>query len=155
MMKVAYVLQSFLLAFALVFMLFCVFWAGIYSSYMQYYGIREFFNPFFINVFNPVAFFICIGIFGIGLMIPFVYKLFRILFFVILACELTLFIPSFGLIVGGAFLGGEHSIVVNNESKRIHSLYENHRYIVYLSADSEDFETRKRNLVYHEKPIAR
>ncbi|TLD83540.1 hypothetical protein LS70_005145 [Helicobacter sp. MIT 11-5569] len=154
-MKVVNIVQSFLLGFVLVFLLFAIFWATIYSSYMQYYGIGEFFNPFFRNVFNPAGFFILVGIFGIGLMLPFIGSFFKILFFVLLACELLLFIPPFGRSVGSIFLAKEQIITLNGEQKVIHSLYENHRYIVYLSADSDDFETRKRNLVYHEKPIAK
>ena len=153
-MKVVDILQSFLLALVLVFMLFCVFWAAIYVGYIQYYGIREFFNPFFSNVFNPVAFFICVSIFGVGLAIPFLDRLFKILFFILLACALVLFVPSFGKSVGDIFLAKQQIISQQGEQKNIKSLYENYRYIVYLSADSDDFETRKRNLVYYEKPIA-
>ncbi|MBX7491387.1 hypothetical protein [Helicobacter turcicus] len=152
-MKVTDILQSFLLGLMLVFVLFCVFWAAIYASYMQYYGIREFFNPFFSNVFNPVAFFICVGIFGVGLALPFINNVFKILFFVFLAGALLLFVPPFGKTAGSIFLAKEQVITEEGEQKRIQSLYENYRYIVYLSADSDDFETRKRNLVYHEKPI--
>ncbi|PKT75163.1 hypothetical protein IP360_07245 [Helicobacter winghamensis] len=154
-MKTTDILQSFLLSLVLVFLLFCVFWAGIYASYIKYYGIGEFFNPFFGNVFNPVAFFICVGIFGIGLAIPFLDKFFKFLFFVSLVCVLSLFVPPFGRVMGGIFLAKEQVITTQGEQKSVNSLYENHRYIVYLSADSDDFETRKRNLIYYEKPIAK
>lgn len=152
-MKVTDILQSFLLGLVLVFVLFCIFWAAIYASYMQYYGIREFFNPFFSNVFNPVAFFICVGIFGAGLALPFINNVFKILFFVFLVCALLLFAPPFGKAIGSIFLSKEQVITQQGEQKIVQSLYENHHYIVYLSADSDDFETRKRNLVYYEKPI--
>ncbi|MCI5969339.1 hypothetical protein [Helicobacter sp.] len=155
MMKVTEILQSFLLGLVLVFLLFCVFWAAIYASYMQYYGIAEFFNPFFRNVFNPIAFFILTAIFGLGLMLPFVDKLFKILFFILLACALLLFMPSLGKVAGSIFLAKDQIITLQGEQKRIQSLYETNYYIVYLSADSDDFETRKRNLVYYEKPIAK
>ena len=39
--------SSVLVSFMLVFLLFAVFWATIFSGYIQYYGIKVFFNPFF------------------------------------------------------------------------------------------------------------
>lgn len=102
-----------------------------------------------------MAFFICVGIFGIGLAIPFLDKFFKFLFFVSLVCVLSLFVPPFGRVMGGIFLAQEQVITTQGEQKSVNSLYENHRYIVYLSADSDDFETRKRNLIYYEKPIAK
>ena len=154
-MKFTDILQSFLLGLVLVFLLFCIFWAAVYVSYIQYYGIGEFFNPFFNNVFNSLAFFICVGIFGVGLAIPFLDRIFKVLFFLCLASVLSLFIPSFGRAMGEIFLSKEQIITTQGEQKNVKSLYENHRYIVYLSADSDDFETRKRNLIYYEKPIAK
>ena len=86
--------SSMLVSLMLVFVLFSVFWATIFSGYIQYYGIAVFFNPFFMNVFNPYAFVILVAIFGIGFVIPFINKLFKLLFIVLLGGTLLLFIPS-------------------------------------------------------------
>lgn len=144
--------SSIIVSFMLVFLLFAIFWATIFSGYIQYYGIGTFFNPFFLNVFNPIAFVFLVAIFGIGFAIPFVDKVFKILFVVLLGGTLVLFIPSFGRAAGEIFLSKDYTLSIQGETQTIHSLYEDSRYIVYLSEDSEDFETRKRNLVYYEKP---
>lgn len=154
-MKVVEILQSFLLGLALVFMLFCIFWSAIYASYMQYYGIAEFFNPFFSNVFSPTMFFISVVAFGIGLSIPALNGVFKILFFCFLFCALVLFIRPFGRFVGDVLLSQELIVQQAGEEKRVKSLYEGRSYFVYLSEDSEDFAVRKQNLIYHKKPTAK
>ncbi len=146
--------SSLIVSFMLVFLLFAVFWATIFVGYIQYYGIKVFFNPFFINVFNPIAFFLLIAIFGIGFTIPLIEKVFKILFVLLLGGTILLFVPSFGRIAGEIFLAKDYTLSIAGEMQTIHSLYEDGHYIVYLSEDSEDFETRKRNLVYYEKPNA-
>ncbi|MBD5165383.1 hypothetical protein [Helicobacter sp.] len=144
--------SSIIVSFLLVFLLFAIFWATIFSGYIQYYGIAVFFNPFFLNVFNPIAFVILVAIFGIGFAIPFIDKVFKILFVALLGGTLLLFIPSLGRAAGEIFLSKDYTLSIQGAMQTIHSLYEDSRYIVYLSEDSEDFETRKRNLVYYEKP---
>ncbi|CAM3605965.1 MULTISPECIES: hypothetical protein [Helicobacter] len=146
--------SSVLVSFMLVFLLFAVFWATIFSGYIQYYGIKVFFNPFFFNVFNIYAFIFFVAIFGIGFVIPFVDKVFKFLFVVLLGCAILLFIPNFGRAMGEIFLAKDYTLNIQGEMRNIHGLYEDRHYIVYLSEDSEDFETRKRNLVYYEKPNA-
>lgn len=150
-MKVA---SSMIVSFMLVFLLFAVFWATIFSGYIQYYGISVFFNPFFFNVFNPIAFLLLVAIFGIGFAIPFVENIFKILFVVLLGGAVLLFFPSLGKAAGEIFLAKDYTLSIAGEMQSIRGLYEDARYIVYLSEDSEDFETRKRNLVYYEKPNA-
>lgn len=151
-MKTMDILQSFLLSMVLVFILFCIFWAAIFSGYIQYYGIEEFFNPFFSNVFNPVIFFLLSAIFGIGFAIPFLDRIFKILFFLLFICSLCLFIPFLGRLAGEIFLARTHILHISNTQKEVNGLYENAKYIVYLSAESDDFKTRQRNLIYYQKP---
>lgn len=141
-----------LVSLLLVFLLFSVFWATIFSGYIQYYGIAVFFNPFFINVFNPYAFVLLVAIFGIGFVIPLIDKLFKLLFAVFLGGAVVLFIPQFGKSAGEILLSKEYTLNINGRTQNVRGLYEDKGYIVYLSEDSEDFETRKRNLVYYQKP---
>ena len=91
--------SSMLVSLLLIFLLFSVFWATIFSGYIQYYGIAVFFNPFFINVFNPYAFILLVAIFGIGFVIPLINKLFKLLFIALLIGAVALFIPQFGAIL--------------------------------------------------------
>ncbi len=151
-MRASSIMQAFFVSVGLVFILFCVFWATVYSRYMQYYGIQEFFNPFFVNVFDKFAYGILVVIFGIGFAIPFLEKLFKVVIFALLACATLLFIPSLGKSVGEICLARDYRIMVDGAEKVVHGLYENPNYIVYLTEDSSDFETRKRNLVYYQKP---
>lgn len=144
--------SSMLVSLLLVFLLFSVFWATIFSGYIQYYGIAVFFNPFFINVFNPYAFVLLVAIFGIGFVIPLIDKLFKLLFAVFLGGAVVLFIPQFGKSAGEILLSKEYTLNINGRTQNVRGLYEDKGYIVYLSEDSEDFETRKRNLVYYQKP---
>lgn len=48
------IFSSFVVSFMLVFLLFCIFWATIFSGYIQYYGIAVFFNPFFLMFLTPM-----------------------------------------------------------------------------------------------------
>ncbi|WP_026944145.1 hypothetical protein [Helicobacter rodentium] len=146
------IFSSFVVSFMLVFLLFCIFWATIFSGYIQYYGIAVFFNPFFFNVFNPYAFVFFVAIFGIGFVIPFVDKAFKILFILALMGVMVLFIPQLGRTAGEIFLSKDYTLSIQGEMQTIRGLYEDENYIVYLKEDSEDFETRKRNLVYYQKP---
>lgn len=144
--------SSMLVSLMLVFVLFSVFWATIFSGYIQYYGIAVFFNPFFMNVFNPYAFAFFVAIFGIGFVIPFINKLFKLLFIALLGGTLLLFIPQFGKTAGEILLSKEYTLDINERAQNVRGLYEDKGYIVYLKEDSDDFETRKRNLVYYQKP---
>ena len=144
--------SSLAVSFMLVFLLFCVFWATFFNGYIQYYGINVFFNPFFFNVFNPYAFGIFVAVFGIGFAIPLIDKVFKFLFVLTLIGVVLLFIPNLGRTAGEIFLAKDYNLMIQGEMRTIRGLYEDERYIVYLSEDSEDFEIRKRNLVYYEKP---
>lgn len=143
---------SFAVSFMLVFLLFCIFWATIFNGYIQYYGIKVFFNPFFFNVFNPYAFAFFVVIFGIGFAIPFLNKAFKIVFVLGLISVIMLFIPQLGRTVGKIFLSKDYTLEIQGEIQNVRGLYEDKGYIVYLTEDSDDFETRKRNLVYYQKP---
>lgn len=144
--------SSMLVSLLLIFLLFSVFWATIFSGYIQYYGIAVFFNPFFINVFNPYAFILLVAIFGIGFVIPLIDKLFKLLFIALLIGAVTLFIPQFGKTAGEILLSKEYALSIDGHTQNVRGLYEDRSYIVYLKEDSKDFETRKRNLVYYQKP---
>lgn len=141
-----------LVSLLLIFLLFSVFWATIFSGYIQYYGIAVFFNPFFINVFNPYAFILLVAIFGIGFVIPLINKLFKLLFIALLIGAVALFIPQFGKAAGEILLSKEYALGIDGHTQNVRGLYEDRGYIVYLKEDSKDFETRKRNLVYYQKP---
>ena len=56
-MSISRIIQSFLFSILLVFLLFCLFWTGIFAIYINYYGIQEFFNTFFGYVFSAKLFF--------------------------------------------------------------------------------------------------
>ena len=144
--------SSMLVSLLLIFLLFSVFWATIFSGYIQYYGIAVFFNPFFINVFNPYAFILLVAIFGIGFVIPLIDKLFKLLFIALLIGAVALFIPQFGKTAGEILLSKEYALSIDGHTQNVRGLYEDRGYIIYLKEDSEDFETRKRNLVYYQKP---
>ena len=107
---------------------------------------------FFMNVFNPYAFAFFVAIFGIGFVIPFINKLFKLLFIALLGGTLLLFIPQFGKTAGEILLSKEYTLDINEHAQNVRGLYEDKGYIVYLKEDSDDFETRKRNLVYYQKP---
>lgn len=144
--------SSMLVSLLLIFLLFSVFWATIFSGYIQYYGIAVFFNPFFINVFNPYAFILLVAIFGIGFVIPLINKLFKLLFIALLIGAVALFIPQFGKTAGEILLSKEYALSIDGHTQNVRGLYEDRGYIIYLKEDSKDFETRKRNLVYYQKP---
>lgn len=153
-MKVADILQSILVGIFLTLVLYCVFWAAIYNNYIHFYGIREFFNPFFGNVVNFYVFFTLAIILGIGFALPIISSVFYILYVLSLVFSLTLFVPSFGKYMGSKLLAKQAEIIVKGEGKLVNSIYENNFYIIYLSSeitDTDSKEDRERKLTYYEK----
>ncbi|CAM2782340.1 hypothetical protein [Helicobacter burdigaliensis] len=146
-MKVADFIQSIFVGIFFVFILMCVFWVAIFVNYIQFYGIKEFFNPFFGNVFNGVIFTLLVVIFGLGSMINFLAKILRVIYGVLLLFSLILFVPSLGKAVGGILLGSKEVVLKNGEEIRVHSLYQNKFYIIY-----EEDKGDKKELVYYERP---
>ncbi len=154
-MKVSSVIASLLVSVVLVFLLFCIFWAAVFANYINYYGIREFFNPFFGNVFNAFVFFLMALGFGIAFVIPLLDKVVRVFYVVLMFLCLTLFVPILGHKIGKVMLAGNKMIDVEGAKKEVYSLYENRLYIIYLTEalnGEESLEERKRKLAYYEKP---
>ncbi|WP_104721837.1 hypothetical protein [Helicobacter mesocricetorum] len=153
-MMIENILRAFLLGVFLSFILMCVFWAGIFSNYINYYGISVFFNPFFGNVFNGYLFIVMVVVFGVGFFIPVVGFLIKLGYCVLLGISLLLFIPSLGKSMGEALLSKKIALTIDGERKNVVALYEDKFYIVYQNSSEvlPTLEERKRNLSYYEKP---
>ncbi|MDE5591375.1 MAG: hypothetical protein K2I63_00230, partial [Helicobacter sp.] len=130
-MKPENILQMFFTGVFLSFILTCIFWAGIFSNYIQYYGIRISFNPFFSDVFNSYIFFIMVVIFGGGFFIPFLSNIIKSLYGILLFIALLLLIPPLGRTVGEAMFSKEITLAINGNAKNVLSLYEDKFYIVF------------------------
>lgn len=155
-MKVmSYIFQSIILGLFLAFVLSCLFWVGIFANYINYYGIREFFNPFFVNVMDMKVFVILWAFFGFGFGIAYIGVLVRLIYGVCLLLSISFLIPFVGREAGGFLLAKEEMIPVDNKSTRVNVLYENRFYKIYLDPKAESSETleeRKKNLIYYEIP---
>lgn len=154
-MKVSSLVASLIVSVALVFLLFCIFWAAIFANYINYYGIREFFNPFFGNVFNAFVFFMLVLGFGIAFVIPLFGKVAQIFYVVLMFLCLSLFVPILGYKMGEVILADDRTILLEGAEEQVYSLYENRFYIFYLKeplSGEESLEERKRKLTYYEKP---
>lgn len=154
-MKISSLIASLLVSVCLVFLLFCIFWAAIFVNYINYYGIREFFNPFFGNVFNPFVFILMILSFGIAFVIPLLGGIARIFYVVLLFLCLSLFVPTLGNKIGKIILSSNKVIKINGVENKVYSLYENRFYIFYLKDQlngKETLEERKKKIAYYEKP---
>ena len=156
-MSISRIIQSFLFSILLVFLLFCRFWTGIFANYINYYGIQEFFNPFFGNVFSAKLFFVFVVGFGIAFLVPVICKIARIVYLVALFFCFGLLFPFFGKNVGEFVLAKDREVMIQGEKKEVYALYENRFYIVYLGDElngEEDLAEMKKNLIFYEKPEA-
>ncbi|MCI7047952.1 hypothetical protein [Helicobacter sp.] len=154
-MKISSLIASLLVSVCLVFLLFCIFWAAIFANYINYYGIREFFNPFFGNVFNPFVFVLMVLGFGIAFIIPLLGSIARIFYVVLFFLCLILFVPILGNKTGEIILSSNKVIQINGVESGVYSLYENRFYIFYLKDPlngKETLEERKKKIAYYEKP---
>ncbi len=154
-MKITEIIQSFLISLVLVFLLFCIFWSGVYSSYIKFYGVAEFFNPFFANVFNGALFLFLSAIFGVAFLIPFINRIFKFVYILLFLISMSCFVPLVGESIGYSLLSKTYNLELDGIQKEIIGLYENSKYIVYLEKIEvlETQENKKSTLRYYKKLI--
>ena len=154
-MKAEYILRIIFVGILITFFLFSVFLVGIYSSYIKYFGINIFYNPFFAQSFNVYIFVALSLFFGIGFFLPYINKIIKIVYILALLGSMTMLIPSVGNSVGMMLLSKKDKVLIENKEVVVKVLYDDGFYKVYLNPNAKDLDTlekRKENLVYFEIP---
>ena len=107
-----------------------LFYAGIFTNYLSFYEIKEYFNPFFANNFNFYFYFVFALFSGIAFLIEsnilrFIYLVFSIMM------SLT-FIPQIGRDVGSRiFFNPNAKIMIDGKLEKINLIYKNKNTIYY------------------------
>ncbi|RDU65427.1 hypothetical protein [Helicobacter sp. MIT 14-3879] len=126
-----------IIGFGVIFAIFpiCLFYGGIYTNYFTYYGIREYFNSFFMQNLNLIFY----GIFSLFTGFAFTangnfLKYLYLIFALILSLS---FIPKVGVKVGEKiFLKENAKMVINGETQRIRIIYKD-KYKLYYNTKKE------------------
>ena len=154
-MKAEYILRIIFVGIIVTFFLFSVFFIGIYSSYIKYYGINLFYNPFFAQSLNLYVFIGLSLFFGIGFVLPYVGKIIKILYALMLIASMLMLIPFLGKSVGHMLLAKKDKVILEGKEIFVEVLYNDGFYKVYMNPSTKDLDTlekRKENLIYYEIP---
>lgn len=112
-----------------------LFYGGIFITYLPYYNIKEYFNPFFISNVN-IYFYILFGLFS-GIAFFLKTNLLKYLYLLMSVLMLSTFIDSVGIYVGHRLLSKYNTtVLINNESMLINVIYKNDHKIYYNTNDN-------------------
>lgn len=124
------------IAFGAIFALFplIIFYGGIFVNYFAFYGIKEYFNSFFMSSLNGYLYL------GMGVFCGFAFVLeanfFRFLYLVVFIVFSLTMLPNIGKEMGERIFAKNTRLVINGKSQNVRLIYRD-KYKIYYKIDKE------------------
>ncbi|MDE6885566.1 MAG: hypothetical protein K2P17_00775 [Helicobacteraceae bacterium] len=124
--------------FGIIFAIFplTLFYGGIFVNYFSFYGIKEYFNGFFMQNLNLI-FYIILAIFS-GIAFNVNTNILRYMYLILLFVLSSTFIPSVGKNVGDRIFLKNTRIILNGEQQNVKLIYKDKSKIYYSVVGSKE-----------------
>lgn len=124
--------------FGIIFAIFplTLFYGGIFVNYFSFYGIKEYFNGFFMQNLNLI-FYIILAIFS-GIAFNVNTNILRYMYLILLFVFSSTFIPSVGKNVGDRIFLKNTRIILNGEQQNVKLIYKDKSKIYYSVVGSKE-----------------